>query len=57
MKSVANRPKDWEDIRGLVQKYPALDKSRVEMWVKAFAEALEMPAIWNTLAGIMGIRT
>ncbi len=54
MKSVANRPKDLEDIRALVDKYPDLDKGRLEMWVKAFAEALEMPEIWNNLAGVVG---
>ena len=54
MKSVANRPKDLEDIRTLVDKYPDLDKGRLEMWVKAFAEALEMPEIWNNLAGVVG---
>ena len=54
MKSVANRPKDLEDIRALVDKYPELDKGRLEMWVKAFAEALEVPEIWNNLAGVIG---
>lgn len=49
LKSIANRPQDWEDIRMLVKKYPELDKNRLEMWVKAFGEALENPDIWENL--------
>lgn len=53
MKSVANRPKDWEDIRMIAKKYPELDKQRIEMWVKAFSEALEMPQILDNLKEII----
>jgi hypothetical protein len=39
MKAVAHRPKD-------------LDIRRVEKWVKQFAEVLEMPSLWDDIAGI-----
>ena len=50
LKAVAHRPKDLEDIRTLVDKYPGLDVARIEGWVKSFAESLEMPALWDDIA-------
>ena len=50
LKAVAHRPKDIEDIRILADKYPGLDKTRIEQWVKSFADALEMPALWDDIA-------
>lgn len=50
LKAVAHRPKDMEDIRGIVARHPDLDWHRVEFWVKQFADALEMPELWSDLA-------
>jgi Nucleotidyltransferase of unknown function (DUF6036) len=53
MKAVAHRPKDLEDIRTVVDKNPKLDVTRIEKWVKQFAEVLEMPELWDDIAGIL----
>lgn len=53
MKAVAHRPKDLEDIRSIVDKNPNLDISRIEKWVRQFAEALEMPSLWDDIEGIL----
>jgi len=53
MKAIAHRPKDFEDIRTLVDKYPALDHRRIEHWVKSFAQALEMPELWGQIEKIL----
>jgi predicted nucleotidyltransferase len=55
LKAVAHRPKDLEDIRILVDKYQNLDISRIERWVKSFAEVLEMPTLWEDIAGLFEI--
>jgi predicted nucleotidyltransferase len=52
LKAVAHRPKDMEDIRILADKYPNLDTARIEQWVKSFVEVLEMPALWDDIAGL-----
>lgn len=53
MKAVAHRPKDLEDIRTIVDKYPHLDRARIQQWVKSFAEALEMPGLWPQIKAIL----
>jgi predicted nucleotidyltransferase len=53
MKAVAHRPKDLEDIRTIVDKNPKLDISRIEKWVKQFADVLEMPSLWDEIAAIL----
>lgn len=53
MKAVARRPKDYEDIRGIVALHPSLDKQRIEFWARQFADILEVPAIWNDLKAIL----
>jgi len=52
LKAVAHRPKDMEDLRILVDKYPNLDIDRIKQWVKSFAEVLEMPALWHDIADL-----
>ena len=42
-----------EDIRILADKYPNLDISRIEKWVKQFADVLGMPSLWDDIAGIL----
>ena len=53
MKAIAHRPKDLEDIRTIADKYPDLDVKRVENWVKAFAEVLETPDLWNLVKSLL----
>ena len=52
MKVIAHRPKDLEDIRTIVDKNPNLDIARIRQWVKSFAEVLEMPDLWDDVAGM-----
>lgn len=53
MKAIAHRPKDLEDIRTIVDKYPDLDYLRIEQWVKDFAEVMETPQLWNQIKEIL----
>jgi predicted nucleotidyltransferase len=53
MKAIAHRPKDLEDIRTIVDKYPNLDNQRIEQWVKEFAGALEQPELWNQISPLL----
>ena len=50
LKAVAHRPMDLLDIRSMIEAHPNLDAGRVERWVREFAEALEMPEIWEDIA-------
>jgi hypothetical protein len=43
MKSVAGRPKDLEDIRGLLDAHPEADVDEVRRWIREFATAASMP--------------
>jgi hypothetical protein len=49
MKAVAHRSRDLLDIDGLLAAHPDLDLRRVRRWVRAFAEALETPEIYDDL--------
>jgi hypothetical protein len=53
MKAIAQRPKDLEDIRTIAEKYPNLDLKRIETWVKAFGEVLEMPDLWDLIKSLL----
>ena len=52
-KAVAHRPVDLEDIKAIVEAHPDLDKKRIQEWVQAFAQVLEMPEIWEDVARIL----
>jgi predicted nucleotidyltransferase len=54
LKAVAHRPKDLADIAALAQGSGALDRKRIERWVREFGEALEMPQLWQEVAGLLG---
>jgi hypothetical protein len=45
MKAIARRPKDIEDIRGLLAAHPQVDTSEVRRWVREFATAMSMSGI------------
>lgn len=53
MKAIAHRPKDFEDIRTIAEKYPDLDVRRIEGWVKAFGEVLETPDLWDVVKSLL----
>jgi predicted nucleotidyltransferase len=53
MKAIAQRPKDLEDIKTIVEKYPILDVERIKQWVIAFAEALEQPELWRQIERLL----
>ena len=54
MKAIAHRPKDWEDIRTILDAHPRLDLRRINRWVKQFAEILENSEIFLDLKKIIG---
>ncbi len=49
MKAVAHRPKDLEDIRGIAESQPKLDLSYIRKHVQEFAQALDMPQLWEDI--------
>jgi predicted nucleotidyltransferase len=53
MKAVAHRTKDIEDINGIIDSIPILDKQRIEYWLKQFSEVLEKPEIWADIKGLL----
>jgi predicted nucleotidyltransferase len=53
MKAVAHRPKDILDIQAIAAVHPDLDRARVEHWVRVFGEALDMPELWDDIAGLL----
>lgn len=43
MKAIARRPKDLEDIRGLLAAHPDADTGAARQWIREFATAASMP--------------
>lgn len=54
LKAVAHRPQDMLDIDSVLASQPALDKKYIRSWVQQFAEALEMPELWEDLSVRLG---
>jgi hypothetical protein len=52
-KAVAHRPKDLLDIQSVVEAQAHLDKERIKYWVSEFAQALEMPELWDDIANLL----
>jgi len=47
-KAVAGRPKDWQDIQGvIVEQQENLDYAYLEDWLEQFAEVLDRPEIFD----------
>ena len=53
LKSIAGRPKDLEDIRGIITANPNLDESRIKQWLSQFAEILNRPDMWRRIEKIL----
>lgn len=49
-KAVAHRPQDLLDIQTIIENHPDLDRERIKYWVREFAQALEMPELWDDIA-------
>ena len=47
LKAVAHRPKDMLDIASIIAVHPNLDSNRIALWVRQFADLLEMPELWD----------
>jgi len=50
LKAVAHRAKDLLDIQMLIENHSDLDQRRIRRWVSEFAEALDMPELWDDIA-------
>lgn len=53
LKAVAHRPIDLADIQAIAQSHPSLDRAYIRRWVTAFAEALEMPELWEEIEPLL----
>jgi hypothetical protein len=56
MKAVAHRPKDLEDISGLLDAHPEADLAEVRRWVSEFASAATMPDLLEGLDRLIAQR-
>ena len=52
-KAVAHRPQDLLDIQSVVSAHPNLNRARIERWVRSFAEALDMPELWDDISSLL----
>jgi hypothetical protein len=43
MKAIAGRPKDMQDIEGLLAAHPEADIAVARQWIREFATAMSMP--------------
>jgi predicted nucleotidyltransferase len=53
MKAVAGRPKDIQDIEGLLAANPNVDVTFVRHWVREFATAMSMPTLLEELEKVL----
>jgi hypothetical protein len=56
MKAVARRPKDLEDINGLLDAHPETDATEVRARVSEFANAASMPDMLRELDDLLARR-
>ena len=56
MKAIARRPKDLQDIRGLLAAHPDADIALVRRWVGEFATAVSMPDMLEELDKLLASR-
>lgn len=55
LKAVAHRPKDLLDIQAIAESRPDLDFDRIRQWVEAFAEALDLPELWQEIQNLLKV--
>ena len=56
MKAIARRPKDIEDIRGLLDANPAADFAAARQWIREFATAMSMSDILDDFDKLLAQR-
>jgi hypothetical protein len=56
MKAIARRPKDLEDIRGLLDAHPEADCAVARRWIAEFAVAASMPDLLDELDKVLAER-
>jgi predicted nucleotidyltransferase len=56
MKAFAHRPKDMEDIKGLLDANPDANLDIVRQWVREFARAMTMPDLLEDFENIVARR-
>jgi Nucleotidyl transferase of unknown function (DUF2204) len=56
MNAFAHRPKDMEDIKGLLDAHPTADLKIVRQWVKEFATAMSMPDLLDDFEKLVARR-
>lgn len=56
MKAFAHRPKDMEDIKGLLDAHPDADLDSVRQWVREFAAAMTMPDLLEDFEKVVAER-
>lgn len=53
MKAVANRERDWDDIRRLCEIHTSLDVVRIKETVRSYTDLLDQPEIVEHLAALL----
>jgi len=53
MKTVAHRPKDMQDIKGIIDGQRHLNHRYIHKWAKEFAIAMDSPEIFTDLADLL----
>ena len=56
MKAIARRPKDVEDLQGLLAAHPELDVASARRWIREFAIAMSMPDMLREFDAILAQR-
>ena|SRR5438105_309755 len=57
MKAIARRPKDIEDLKGLLAAHPDADVARARRWVREFATAMSTPDMLQEFEALLSERT
>lgn len=50
-KTISHRGQDLQDISNIINANPGLDVARIRFWVTQFAERLQLPELWDDIAG------
>lgn len=56
MKAIARRPKDIQDLEGLLAAHPELDVAAARRWVREFATAMSMPDMLEEFDALLSRR-
>ncbi len=56
MKAIARRPKDIEDLEGLLAAHPEVDAKAARRWVREFATAMNMPEVLTEFDALLSRR-